>query len=64
MGGDGTILKTTNGGTNWVLQTSGTTSGLWSVNFVDQNTGWAVGYGGAILKTTNGGVTFINDKTV
>jgi len=72
VGPGGTILKTTNGGTNWNSQasgmgtnwnsqTSGTTDWLLSVHFTDNNTGWAVGSGGTILKTTNGSVTFIRN---
>jgi photosystem II stability/assembly factor-like uncharacterized protein len=39
----------------WIQQTSGTSSALRSVYFVNNNTGWAVGDSGTILKTTNGG---------
>ena len=63
VGGYGTILKTTNGGTNWTSQTSGTSNTLCSVNFVDQNTGWAVGESGTILKTTNGGTNWISQTS-
>jgi len=56
VGNGGTIRKTTNGGTAWVTQTSGTTNELKSVHFpVDALTGYAVGYSGIILKTTDGG---------
>ena len=37
VGWDGTILKTTNGGTNWSAQTSGTTQELNSVFLIDAN---------------------------
>ncbi len=40
---DGTILRTTNGGTTWTSQTSGTTNHLYGVSFTDANTGTAVG---------------------
>ena len=63
MGRWGTILKTTNGGTNWISQTSGTTIDLFSVNFLDQNTGWAVGEIGTILKTTNGGTNWTSQTS-
>ena len=63
VGQDGTILRTTNGGTTWIPQTSGTTEWLNSVHFTDNNTGWTVGDGGTILKTTNGGVKVINTST-
>jgi hypothetical protein len=54
----GTIIKTTNGGTNWESQVSGTTTQLFSVYFNDTNIGWAVGDSGKILKTTNSGVNW------
>jgi photosystem II stability/assembly factor-like uncharacterized protein len=52
------ILKTTNGGTNWVQQSGAVGAGytgLNSVKFFNRETGLAVGDGGVILKTTNGG---------
>jgi hypothetical protein len=52
----GKILKTTNGGTNWASQISGTSNDLLSVHFpADAQTGYAVGWTGTILKTTDGG---------
>ncbi|MGA2667653.1 MAG: T9SS type A sorting domain-containing protein [Ignavibacteria bacterium] len=59
IGGNGTILSTSNGGANWTAQTSGTAFWLFSVNFPNTTNGWAVGIFGTILKTTNGGITFI-----
>jgi len=60
VGGVGTILKTTNGGTVWVTQTSGTTNIIYSVHFpVDASTGYSVGWAGTILKTTNGGAVWV-----
>ncbi|MCS7029696.1 MAG: YCF48-related protein, partial [Bacteroidia bacterium] len=58
VGLGGTILKTTNGGTTWTPQTSGTTQLLYSVHFVNAAIGWAVGNSGTILKTTDGGTTW------
>jgi photosystem II stability/assembly factor-like uncharacterized protein len=49
------IVKTTDGGSEWLDQISGTTNGLNSVYFTDANTGYIVGDDGTILKTTNGG---------
>ncbi|MBK6877090.1 MAG: hypothetical protein IPG99_11755 [Ignavibacteria bacterium] len=65
VGSSTTILKTTNGGTNWINQTIGTSDLLNSVYFADQNTGWAVGHlynvnTGIILKTTNGGLNWVS----
>ena len=39
----------------WIVQASGTTNVLNSVQFTDTNTGYAVGDHGLILKTSNGG---------
>ena len=58
VGQSGTILRTTNGGTNWNAVTSGTSVHLFAVYFVNGNTGWVVGDVGVILKTTNGGVSW------
>lgn len=55
VGTAGTILKTTNGGTDWTPLTSGTNAPLNSVFFTDNQTGFVVGNGGIALKTTNGG---------
>lgn len=55
MGSAGTILKTTNAGTSWQQQASGTTAVLTDVHFVDFDDGFVVGDGGTILKTTDGG---------
>jgi photosystem II stability/assembly factor-like uncharacterized protein len=59
VGSWGTILRTTNGGANWVTQTSGTTIGLFGICFTDVNTGTTVGPFGTILCTTNGGANWI-----
>ena len=55
VGKAGKIFKTTDGGSNWFLQTSGTTNNLTSVAFADVNRGWVVGEFGIILRTTDGG---------
>ena len=61
------VLKTTNGGTNWIEQTISADTYLHSVYFTDSNTGWAVGassFGGngKILKTTDGGLNWVIQK--
>jgi photosystem II stability/assembly factor-like uncharacterized protein len=43
VGDGGTILKTTNGGTNWVALLNGISNGLKSVYFTNANKGYAVG---------------------
>lgn len=49
--------------TGWVAQTSGTSEHLQSVFFVNDMTGWTVGYAGKILKTTNGGTNWISQTS-
>ena len=55
VGTSGIILRTTDGGSTWVSQNSGTTNQLNEVVFTDANTGTAVGEGGTVLRTTDGG---------
>jgi hypothetical protein len=60
----GTILKTTNGGTSWVSQSSGAPADLYSVYFpTDAQTGYAVGDYGSILKTTDGGGIWASESS-
>ena len=58
VGAGGTILRTTNGGTNWTPQTSGTTYNLTDVSFIGANTGTSVGLVDTILRTINGGTNW------
>ncbi|MEO6696066.1 MAG: YCF48-related protein [Ignavibacteria bacterium] len=61
-GGSNKIFKTTNGGYNWILQKSDTSSlaFIGSIRMVNDNTGWYCGGIGNIFKTTNSGnPTFI-----
>jgi hypothetical protein len=59
VGYSGNVLKTTDRGSSWSAQTSGTSAVLRSVKFVDSLLGYACGDGGVIVKTTNGGITSI-----
>jgi photosystem II stability/assembly factor-like uncharacterized protein len=45
-GDNGTILRTTDGGNTWIIQTSGTTNTLYGVCFIDVNHETAVGASG------------------
>ena len=55
VGAYGTIIRTTDAGSSWTIETSGTTETLWAVSFADVNDGTVVGEGGTILTTTDGG---------
>jgi len=54
-GGQGAILRTTDGGAHWSQQSSGTTYGLRGISLLPGGLGIAVGEGGTILRTTDGG---------
>lgn len=57
--GTGTILKTTNGGINWVAQSHpATNKRLASISIVDSLNLYCVGWFETILKTTNGGINW------
>src|SRR5690606_10204844 len=55
--GEGILLKTTDGGTNWTELVRPPNSGFWyySLHFLNDNDGYVGGTGGNILKTTDGG---------
>lgn len=65
VGDSGTIIHTTDGGNNWLLQNSQTTNSIVTVFFLTRTMGWASAfnysappYGTTLLKTTNGGTTW------
>ena len=47
----------------WNLQSSGTIQHLYDVDFIDSNTGTAVGAGGTILMTTDAGQNWITKSS-
>ena len=67
-GDGGSILKSTNAGYNWIVQTSNTNANLHSILFINANTGWAVGDNGTIIHTStdNYAITFnrLNAHTI
>nr|HMN24588.1 YCF48-related protein [Ignavibacteriaceae bacterium] len=56
---DGVVLKTEDGGKNWTTIQTQTMAMLYSIKFISQNNGWAVGDSGVVLKTTDGGVNWL-----
>ncbi|HEX9657524.1 MAG TPA: YCF48-related protein, partial [Bacteroidota bacterium] len=52
------IVAAPQGDTSWVLQTSGSTSTLYSVKAVSDNIAWVAGTAGTVLRTTNGGTNW------
>jgi len=63
VGWAGTIRRTTDGGANWVSQTSGTPDNLYGVSFTDVNSGTAVGLNGTIRRTTDGGTNWVGQTS-
>jgi photosystem II stability/assembly factor-like uncharacterized protein len=69
VGGNGTIVRTTNGGANWTVQRSCLDENYNAVWFRDASHGWVAGYRwhgenearswGVILATTDGGATWV-----
>ncbi|MBU1180494.1 hypothetical protein KJ885_06130 [Patescibacteria group bacterium] len=65
VGDNGTVLKSTNGGSTWTKLPAPknpgivgeTTNPLSSISFINENTGWIVG-GYSIFKTVDGGTTW------
>ncbi len=57
-GGNGVIIKTTDGGANWTPQTTNVSITLRDIFFFDQNNGWAIGESGTILHTVDGGANW------
>jgi photosystem II stability/assembly factor-like uncharacterized protein len=55
VGQQGSIVRTSDGGTTWESLNSGNNASLKSIKFVNDLTGWIVGAEGTIIKTTNGG---------
>lgn len=58
VGYDGLIIKSSDGGSTWTEQNSGTDVRLNTVYFINPNKGFAAGYENTLLGTTNGGRTW------
>ena len=54
----GKVLKTFNGGINWVSQNTGYKVYFFDISFCNADTGYAVGEKGTIIRTTNGGASW------
>ena len=63
VGTNGTIIKTVDGGSNWIVQESATSNLISDIFFIDENNGWAVGYQ-IILSTTDGGLNWISQSCI
>ncbi len=63
VGSNGAIIRTTDGGENWIIQSSGTTSALLDVCIVNAFYGIAVGLNGTVIRTTNSGTTWVSKSS-
>lgn len=54
------MMRTTDAGNTWVSQNTEILSTFEAVQFLDVNTGFAVGSGGAFVRTTNSGDTWVS----
>lgn len=61
--GTGCILKTIDGGANWVRMKSSTTGELTRIQFVTPMIGWSMGASSAVMHTSDGGVTWTTQSS-
>jgi photosystem II stability/assembly factor-like uncharacterized protein len=59
-GQNGTIIKTINGGNDWVRLSLALPENLYGIFFINESIGYACGQNGRIIKTTDGGQTWQN----
>lgn len=62
VGDNGVILKTIDGGNNWVQQLSPTTSNLLSIKFINSQIGYITVQDTFFLKSMNGGISWNIEK--
>ncbi len=60
---DGTLIKTTNGGTSWSSVNLNTSETLSDVYFSSAYVGYVVGHGGKVFYTNDGGSSWTNNGT-
>ena len=63
VGQDGIVIGSNDGGTSWQQFSSGLTTHLYGVHFLNANEGWVVGDGGAILHSADGGQTWASQSS-
>jgi len=63
VGGNGIIIRTTDGGENWISNYIGTNTHLNGICFIDSLTGFIVGNSGTILKTIDKGNSWISQTS-
>jgi photosystem II stability/assembly factor-like uncharacterized protein len=61
VGPGGALIHTSDGGSTWAFQASGTASDLNAIQAVSADEAWAAGAGGTVLHTTDAGATWSGD---
>jgi photosystem II stability/assembly factor-like uncharacterized protein len=56
----GIVLKTTDGGVNWIIQIAGDTRSLYTIYAIDTLRASAGGFAGKVVYTTDGGINWLN----
>ncbi|MBV6479780.1 MAG: Ycf48-like protein [Ignavibacteria bacterium] len=59
----GKLMKTTDGGSTWSMQTHNSGATFYSIKFINENTGWAVGDYNTIVKTTDAGGSWMQQQS-
>src|SRR4030042_6801930 len=62
-GWNGTVLKTENGGQDWVHQHPTRPVHLYGIHFINPEIGWTAGENGTMMKTTDGGLTWGSQRS-
>lgn len=60
VGSNGMMIRTTNGGLNWINVPLTTSQNVFSSCFPSITTGYISGYSGFVIKTTNSGINWFN----
>ena len=60
VGWNGGVIKTTNGGNEWINPVNWLGKSLYSFESMDENNCWTAGENGTILKTTNSGTNWVD----
>ncbi|MEW6553995.1 MAG: YCF48-related protein [Actinomycetota bacterium] len=58
VGADGSVLRTTDGGSSWTSRSSGASTLMACISAVNQNTAW-IGGNGVLMKTSDGGQSWV-----
>lgn len=61
--GDGAVIRSTDGGANWIGDTTSIPERLFDVSFANSNDGWIVGRNGYVGYSSDGGINWMAQTT-